>query len=92
MIKKSIKVPPMQIYFYRAEYSNDIFQFLALPQIHLLRKILIVPDSTHPDIGVEIETNLSHQEITTALALVEDGHVMLDDQMQWNVPDLKRRN
>jgi len=78
MIKKNVNVNHISTYSFRAECRDDVLSFLALPEATSLRKITIVPDSTFPDVEVEIETKLTVQEVTSALEMVEDGHVMVE--------------
>ena len=78
MIDKNSKTLQVSTYSFRAECRDDVRRFLALPEATSLKKITIVPDPTFPDVEVEIETKLTQLDITSALEMVEDGHVMVE--------------
>jgi hypothetical protein len=78
MIKNNAMNRPVNTYSFRAECRDDVLSFLALPEATSLKKITIVPDPTFPDVEVEIETKLTVQEVTSALEMVDDGHVMVE--------------
>jgi hypothetical protein len=78
MIKKSVEVNPVNTYSFRAECREDALYFLALLEATSLKKIMIIPDPTFPDVEVEIETKLTVKDISSALKMVEDGHVMVE--------------
>lgn len=85
MIKQNVNVNHISTYSFRAECRDDVLRFLALPEATSLKKITIIPDPTFPDVEVEIETKLTVQEITRALEMVEDGHVMVETLMQYSL-------
>lgn len=78
MIDKNSKTLQVSTYSFRAECRHDVLSFLALPETTSLTKITIVPDPIFPDVEVEIETKLTVHEVTSALEMVEDGHVMVE--------------
>lgn len=78
MIKNNAMNRPVNTYSFRAECRDDVLSFLALPEATSLKKITIVPDPSFPDVEVEIETKLTVHEVTSALEMVEDGHVMVE--------------
>jgi hypothetical protein len=78
MIDNNVINSPINIFSFRAECRDDVLGFLALPEATSLKRIMMIPDPTFPDVEVEIETKLTVQEITRALQMVEDGHVMVE--------------
>lgn len=78
MIEKESVVVQVNTYTFRAECRYDVLQFLALPETTLLKKIIITPDPMFPDVEVEIETELTLNNVMNALELIEDGHVMVE--------------
>lgn len=68
----------MNIYSFRADHLQDVFDLMLLPGMRAVRRLTILPDAGFPDAEVELVSYLAESEMRRLIEQLDDAHVIMD--------------
>ncbi|ABY97528.1 hypothetical protein PputGB1_1623 [Pseudomonas putida GB-1] len=68
----------MKVFSFRADSLQDDFELMQAKGTRDISRLTIYPDSSFPDVEVELVTEMSEQELREAVAGLDEAHVIAD--------------
>lgn len=68
----------MNIYSFRADHIQDVFDLMLLPEMRAVRRLTILPNEHFPDVEVELQSDMPQSDLRRLIDQLEDAHVIAD--------------
>lgn len=68
----------MKVFSFRADALQDVFELMQAKGTRDISRLTIYPDSSFPDVEVELLTSMSEAELRAVVAGLDDAHVISD--------------
>lgn len=68
----------MKVFSFRADALQDFFELMQARGTRDISRLTMYPDSSFPDVEVELVTAMSELELRQVIAGLDDAHVIAD--------------